>query len=225
MEKWVVYILLLLPGFLAAKTSELIGSASGGTKKADRLFSYAAFSAVANSIILPAAVLMGIVPGGATVESVADVLGVGQIAIYLVVSSVVSIAIGAAWSLWIGRTLLEHLNRWNLKHGRMAYSTESALDSMLKDGKYHFVIVQKDGNDIGVGFVIGVDNDTQSIVLADYPEYRTELHRARTGKPSYLANRIKTFYDATTGLVIYETEYPPTWAPERVQDAPAEWPV
>ena len=65
MEKWVVYILLLLPGFLAAKTSELIGSASGGTKKADRLFSYAAFSAVANSIILPAAVLMGIVPGGA----------------------------------------------------------------------------------------------------------------------------------------------------------------
>ena len=96
---------------------------------------------------------------------------------------------------------------------------------MLKDGKYHFVIVQKDGNDIGVGFVISVDNDTQSIVLADYPEYRTELHRARTGKPSYLANRIKTFYDAATGLVIYETEYPPTWAPERVQDAPAEWPV
>ena len=217
--------LVLLPGFVAIKTSGIIGTQWRRADKTDMIFSYAAFSAATNCAILPTAILIGIVPGDATVESMAEMLDIGQIAIYLVVSSIVSIAIGAAWSLWIGRTLLEHLNRWNLKHGRMAYSTESALDSMLKDGKYHFVIVQKDGNDIGVGFVIGVDNDTQSIVLADYPEYRTELHRARTGKPSYLANRIKTFYDATTGLVIYETEYPPTWAPERVQDAPAEWPV
>lgn len=219
MEKWVVYILLLLPGFLAAKTSELIGSASGGTKKADRLFSYAAFSAVANSIILPATVLMGIVPGGATVESVAGVLGVGQIAIYLVVSSIVSIAIGAAWSLWIGRALLEHINRWNLRNGRTAYNVENTLRHMFDDGKYHFVIVQKDGQDIGVGFVICIDDDRQSIALSDCPAYREELNRARAGSPSYLSRQISTYFDAETGLVIYETEFPPTWAPEQVEDS------
>ena len=225
MDKLMFLALVLLPGFVAIKASGVIGTQWQRKGKTDIIFSYAAFSAATNCVILPVAMVLGILPDGATIESVTGALGVGQIATYLVVSNIVSVAIGAAWSLWIGRALLGRINRWNLKHGRASYSEDSALNHMLKDGKYHFVIVQKDGNDIGVGFVIGVDDDTQSIVLADYPEYRAELHRARTGKPSYLANRIKTFYDAATGLVIYETEYPPTWAPELVRDAPAEWPV
>ena len=212
MEKMMLLALALLPGFVAIKTSGLIGTRWRREDKSDMIFSYAAFSAATNCVILPAAMVLGILPDR-PVSAWGGMVTTWRLVAYLITSTAISIAVGVVWARWLHDKVFQLANWDNRRKGRPMQDSEGLIESKLGDGSPHFVILQKDGNDIGVGFLIGIDHDTQAIQLADYPVYHTELNRARAGKPSYLANRINTFYDASTGLVIYETEYPQEWEP------------
>ncbi|MGN0938485.1 MAG: hypothetical protein ACI4OD_03385 [Selenomonas sp.] len=213
MDKLMFLALVLLPGFVAIKASGLIGTQWRRADKADMLFSYAAFSAATNCVILPVAMALGILPGG-PMRVLWETATTEQLAAYLVTSTVISSAIGVTWARWLHDKVFQLANWDNRRKGRPMQHSEGLLECMFGDDTPHFVILQKDGKDIGVGFLIGIDHDTKAIQLADYPAYHMELHRARSGKPSYLSNQINTFYDPSTGLTIYETEYPPEWEPK-----------
>ena len=55
-------------------------------------------------------------------------------------------------------------------------------------------------------------DEREELSLVEYPEYREEWQRVKDGeKDSYLYNTVQTYVDASNGIIITETEYPPEW--------------
>lgn len=214
--KLIVYALLLLPGFIALKTAIVFGHHSDTRNNLDNILSYMVFGIVSNMIILWLASAVSFISADATWESLASQsTSVSFIVKYMFLSLLVSTLIGAAWSVWFHALVMKLINRINVKFGRNEYFTGSLLARLFDDGQKHFLIIQKNGQDIGVGFFYGLavnQNGQTEISLTEYPEYRVELNRARAGKPSYLANRLQSYVNSDNGTVIYETEFPPEWA-------------
>lgn len=209
-EKFIVYILLLLPGFIALKTANALGHHTYNRGNLDNILSYMIFGIVSDTIILS---LMS--PASTWQELAEQSIYLSFVLKYLLLSLVISIFIGAAWSIFINKWLLQLSNRANVQAGKNEYFMGTLLQKLFDDGKRHFLIIQKNGQDVGIGFFYGLAVNQQGqteIALTEYPEYRIELHRARAGKPSYLANRLQTYINSDTGAIIYETEYPPEWA-------------
>lgn len=214
--KLIVYALLLLPGFIALKTAIVFGHHSDARNNLDNILSYMVFGIASNTIILWLASALAFISSDATWESLArQSTSVLFVVKYLALSLLVSSLIGAAWSMWLHDMVMQFINRANVRLGRNEYFTGSLLARLFDDGRKHFLIIQKNGQDVGVGFFYGlaVNHSGQTeISLTEYPEYRTELNRARAGKPSYLANRLQSYVNPDNGTVIYETEFPPEWA-------------
>lgn len=212
MEKVIMYMLFLLPGFLAMKTAIYLGKNINHEKTTDMILSYIAFGTFSNLLILLLSMIIGIVPYNDAIGSPFITSPPAWIVFaYGVVSIIVSIATGYVWAVWISKPILRIANRISWKNGSNMHYNGRLLDNMFDDGEDHFLIVQKDGEDVGVGFYMSVDNETRAIELCEYPAYRAELVKARKGKQSPLANRKRTYVDASAGLVIYETDYPKEW--------------
>lgn len=212
-EKIIVYILLLLPGFIALKTANALGHHTYNRSNLDNILSYMIFGVVSDTIIL-SLMSPAMSPASTWQELAEQSIYLSFVLKYLLLSLAISIFVGAAWSIFINKWLLKLTNRANVQAGKNEYFTGTLLQKLFDDGKRHFLIIQKNGQDVGIGFFYGFAVNQQGqteIALTEYPEYRIELYRARAGKSSYLANRLQTYINADTGAIIYETEYPPEW--------------
>lgn len=100
------------------------------------------------------------------------------------------------------------LHLWGMEEG-------SLFHHLFNDGKPHFVIIRKDGEDVAVGFFHACSNpqnDKEELSITEYPEYREEWNRVKEGeKDSYLYITEQTYFDVSSGLTVIETQYPPEW--------------
>lgn len=209
MEKYLTVVFLLVPGFLALQAATILGQTEKESKT-EYALSYIAFGTVGNLVTISIAVLVGILPSDTPLAHIADI-PLWQSVALAGISIIASVCVGAGWAGWISDYALAAGNWLAAKRGMDPYYNGPLLVHMFEDGKPHFLIIKKDGEDIGVGFFKSVDHATQAIALYEHPAYRKELAAARAGTPSYLVNTLQTYYDANIGLLIYETEYPPAW--------------
>lgn len=214
MDKYVMAVLMLLPGFLAIGIAEKLGKAHAKKTGVSLVLGYAAYTIV---ILL---VTMGILSWTSDPPTLQQVVnGEMQLSFYaamVLVSVVASIVSGAVWSIFLSDWVLDRCNAINVARGRnLRWEDSSLFHHLFNDGQWHFLIVQKDEKDIAVGFFCACgdpQNEKDEFSVAEYPEYREEWERVKKGeKDSYLYRTKQTYVDASSGLVITETEYPPEW--------------
>lgn len=211
MDKYIVGALLLVPGFIAMRVATLLGQPEDKASDKEYIISYIVFGTLSNLLSAFVATALGILPSWSTIDEAAASFTVSNIVVYSSLSVFVSAALGIIWACWLAPRALSAMNWLGAKRGLSPYYYGSLLSELFDDGQPHFIIVKKDGEDIGVGFYESADEKTQAISILEHPIYREWLKAARNGAVSPLSKIIRTFYDASTGLLIYETDFPPEW--------------
>ena len=214
MDKYIMAVLMLLPGFLAINTAEKLGTTHTKRTGVALALEYATYTVVISLITMSVSLLWA---GGATLSQIAS--GGMPLSFYvamMLISAITSIASGAAWSLFLSDWILDRCNMVNVARGRnIRWEAGSLFHHLFNDGRPHFLIVRKDGEDIAIGFfdACGDPQDERSeLSLVEFPEYREEWERVKNGeKDSYLYITKQKYVDVSSGLVITETEYPPEW--------------
>ena len=215
MDKYIMAILVLMPGFLAISTAEKLGKTHTKKSGVSLALEYAAYTVAILLVTMSASLIW--LPDGVTMRQVVN--GEMQLSFYaamMLASIVAGVVSGTVWSLFLSDWVLDRCNAINVARGRnLRWEDGSLFHHLFNDGQWHFLIVHKDGKDIAVGFFCACSdpqNEKDEFSVAEYPEYREEWERVKKGeKDSYLYRTKQTYVDASSGLVITETEYPPEW--------------
>ena len=153
MDKYLMIVLLLAPGFLASSMAFFLHAfPDKGTevKNIMRYFTYSLFALFATAV---SGLALGFYTG---TDTFADVCGrfadIGYTLKFTAVLIVVSTMTGAAWPLAGKRLILRMANKLNEKTSMNCVFPDGRLiDDMLDDGNHHFIIVEKDGKLIAMG--------------------------------------------------------------------------
>ena len=228
MDKYVMAVLMLLPGFLAISTAEKLGKTHTKKSGVSLALEYAAYTVAILLVTMSISLLWPV--GSVTLQQAAG--GEMPLSFYvalMAVSVVTSIAAGVVWALFLSDWILKKINTVNKGRGKnIRWEEGSLFHHLFNDGKPHFIIVRKDGEDIAIGFfdACGDPQDERSeLSLVEFPEYREEWERVKNGeKDSYLYITKQKYVDVSSGLAITETEYPPEWLNDdskKASEAPA----
>lgn len=214
MDKILFYALLLLPGFVVIKVAEHLGLNGNKRSALDEILRYILVGGISVALTFELAQILHVLPWGVDFETFVSWCNYpGFVIFYFFLSILVSAALGIAWPI-IDRLAVKHANFINEKLHLNLTFFEPLPYHFWNDGKEHFLIIRKNGEDLGVGFLYALQTNRQDhleIDLTEYPEYREELENSRKGWTSPLNNILHTYIDTDTGLVIYETEYPDNW--------------
>ena len=117
--------------------------------------------------------------------------------------------------MFLNNLFMKWLNKINILLGRNKRNLSgSLLNRLFDDGSEHFVLVQKDGRDLAVGFIFSASDpfdEKTELAITEYPQYREELKKTREGKETPLSNTRQVYIDVENGIVITETDYPADW--------------
>lgn len=215
MDKYVMAILVLMPGFLAISTAEKLGKTHTKKSGVSLALAYAAYTVVILLITMSVSLLWS----DSSVTMQQAINGEMPLSFYVLlmaVSVAASIAVGAVWALFLSDCILQKINKVNAMRGKnIRWEEGSLFHHLFNDGKPHFVIIRKDGEDVAVGFFYACSNpqdDKEELSITEYPEYREEWNRVKEGeKDSYLYITEQTYFDVSSGLTVIETQYPPEW--------------
>lgn len=219
MDKYIMAILVLMPGFLAISTAEKLGKTHTKKSGVSLALEYAAYTVVILLVTMSISLLWPV--GSVTLQQVAG--GEMPLSFYvalMAVSVVTSIAAGVVWALFLSDWILKKINTVNKGRGKnIRWEEGSLFHHLFNDGRPHFIIVRKDGEDVAVGFFDSC-NDPQDekdeLSVVEFPEYREEWDLVKKGeKDSYLYITLRTYVDASSGLTVIETKYPPEWLSDR----------
>ena len=222
MDKYIMAVLVLMPGFLAISTAEKLGKTHTRKSGVSLALEYAVYTVVILLITMSVSLAWA---ASTPMQQIAQgEMPLAFYAAFLAVAIVASIASGAAWALYLSDWVLDQCNTLNRMRGKnIRWEEGSLFHHLLNDGRPHFLIVRKDGEDLAVGF-FDACNDPQDekdeLSVIEYPEYREEWQRVKDGeKDSYLYITRRTYVDASNGLTVIETEYPPNWLSDRKKDS------
>lgn len=215
MDKYIMAVLVLMPGFLAISTAEKLGKTHTKKSGVSLALEYAAYTVVILLVTMSISLLWPV--GSVTLQQVAG--GEMPLSFYvalMAVSVVTSIAAGVVWALFLSDWILKKINTVNKGRGKnIRWEEGSLFHHLFNDGQPHFLIVRKDGEDIAVGFFDACSDpqdEKEELSITEYPEYREEWNRVKEGeKDSYLYITEQTYFDVSSGLTVIETQYPPEW--------------
>ena len=215
MDKYIMAILVLMPGFLAISTAEKLGKTHTKKSGVSLALEYAAYTVVILFVTMSISLLWPV--GSVTLQQIAG--GEMPLSFYvalMAVSVVTSIAAGVVWALFLSDWILKKINTVNKGRGKnIRWEEGSLFHHLFNDGKPHFIIVRKDGEDIAVGFFDACSDpqdEKEELSITEYPEYREEWNFVKDGEiGSYLCSTKNVYVDVSNGLTIIETEYPPEW--------------
>lgn len=214
MDKYIMAVLMLMPGFLAISTAEKLGKTHTRKSGVSLALEYAVYTVV----ILLIAMSVSLVWAASTpMQQIAQgEMPLAFYAAFLAVAIAASIASGAAWALYLSDWVLDQCNALNRMRGKnIRWEEGSLFHHLFNDGRPHFLIVRKDGEDIAVGFFDACSDpqdEKEELSVTEYPEYRDEWDFVRDGGvDSYLCSTKNVYVDVSSGLTIIETEYPPEW--------------
>lgn len=219
MEKYLMAILVLMPGFLAINTAEKLGKTHTKKSGVALALEYAVYTVVILLIAMSASLFWA--ADGTTMQQVAcGEMSLAFYAAFLATAVLASVVSGAAWALYLSDWVLGRCNAFNKARGKnIRWEEGSLFHHLFNDGRPHFIIVRKDGEDVAVGFFDSC-NDPQDekdeLSVVEFPEYREEWDLVKKGeKDSYLYITLRMYVDASSGLTVIETKYPPEWLSDR----------
>lgn len=215
MDKYIMAILVLMPGFLAISVAEKLGKTHTKKSGVSLALEYAAYTVAILLVTMSIGLLWPV--GNVTLQQVAG--GEMPLSFYvalMAVSVVTSIVAGVVWALFLSDWILKKINTVNKGRGKnIRWEEGSLFHHLFNDGKPHFIIVRKDGEDIAVGFFDACSDpqdEKEELSITEYPEYREEWDFVKDGGiDSYLCSTKNVYVDVSNGITIIETEYPPEW--------------
>ncbi len=216
MEKYLMLILLAAPGFVASSIAKGFGVATAKRGEFESLANYLSYSFFSILLTVTISAALGIVDLNGNWQSFSEKLSSVKISVEVLLIALISGAsVGILWSLWLSNLFIKALNKINILCGRNKRNLNgSLLNRLFDDGSEHFVLVQKDGRDLAVGFIFSASDpfdEKTELAITEYPQYREELKKAKEGKETPLANTRQVYIDVENGIVITETDYPSDW--------------
>ena len=217
MDKYLMIVLLLAPGFLASSMAFFLHAfPDKGTevKNIMRYFTYSLFALFATAV---SGLALGFYTG---TDTFADVCGrfadIGYTLKFTAVLIVVSTMTGAAWPLAGKRLILRMANKLNEKTSmNCVFPDERLIDDMLDDGNHHFIIVEKDGKLIAMGLYNGLSEpaaDVTELSVTAYPQYREAFEAAPASDAASPLKHLKYVYTQLEhDIVIREYDFPREW--------------
>lgn len=233
MDKYVLLVFLLAPGFIARGVALRFGDFPRKKNEIDAImsyFSYSFFAVLTSFLIAPA---FGIYRYDESIPDVIEHLTVSGIAVrFSCIALVTSILVGALWAAEIRDRLLSCCNGLLKRMGRNEiYLNNSLQEKLFADGKSHFVALEKDGVEKAVGFVQCVnsaDSTKCEFSIIMHPNYESWYKRAKEDEKLSFHYPKLIYFDFDEGIIIKEYNYPTEWEQQqkgascRKQETPLE---
>ena len=133
MEKYIMAVLTLMPGFLAINTAEKLGKTHTKKTGVSLALAYASYTIVSVLVTMSASLIW--LPGGVSMRQAAG----GEMppsfyAALVAVSVATSIISGAAWSLFLSDWILRKCNAINTSRGKnIRWEDGSLFHHLIKD--------------------------------------------------------------------------------------------
>ncbi len=216
MDKYVFLVCLLAPGFIARSAANLLGNFPRKKNEIDAIMSYFSYSFFALLITFLVAPIFGIYRFDEPLSDVAAHLMISGIAAeFSCIALVVSVLVGAIWSVLVRGLLLNFCNLIlrNLKRNEI-YLNDSMKEKLFADGKSHFVVLEKDGDEKAVGFVRCVnatDSSKKEFAVTVDKNYEGWYEYAKNDEEHPLHHPKFIYFDFEDGIVIKEYDYPSDW--------------
>nr|WP_304097935.1 hypothetical protein [Mitsuokella multacida] len=225
MDKYVVIVLLLAPGFIASSVAFLLHAfPDKGTEVRNvmRYFTYSLFALFATAV---GGLAFGFYASTDTFAVICSrFTEVGYSLKYMTMLIVVSVMTGAAWPLVGKRVFLRLANKVNEWLGQNCVFPDGRLiDDMLDDGESHFIVIEKDGKIIAMGLYNGLSEpaaDVMELSVTAYPQYREAFEEAQASdKDSPLKHLKYVYMQPEYDIVIREYDFPQEWLNPEEEDA------
>ena len=150
MDKYVILVFLLAPGFIARNISIIVGDFP--TKKTEfesviNYFSYSFFSLMLSFMI---ALGLGMFEFDDSILVVLEKISKMTIALkFSLIALLSGLVIGVGWTIFLKRFILRNYNKYANQLGCSEVFLESSLlDRVFSDGEKHLVTVSKAGKEI-----------------------------------------------------------------------------
>lgn len=225
MDKYVMIVLLLAPGFIASSVAFLLHAfPDKGTEVRNimRYFTYSLFALFTTAV---GGLALGFY---ASTDTFAVICGrfteVGYSLKYMTMLIAASVMTGAAWPLVGKRIFLCLANKVNGGLGQnCVFSDGRLIDDMLDDGNHHFIVVEKGGKTVAIGLYNGLSEpaaDAIELSVTAYPQYREAFEEAQASDKDNLLKHLKYVYmQPEYDIVIREYDFPQEWLNPEEEDA------
>lgn len=223
MEKYIAIVILLAPGYIAKSIAFLLGASQSKRGEIESVmvyFSYSLFALLATLFGAFCFKLVGVCDSWNTIEI--KFHSIWYSFLFFTLSIFCSAVVGAVWQLFLEKNIVKLFNCINskLRNGNIVFLNGSLFDRLFVDDlKKHFLIVEKDGRTIAVGFLwnwSAPDAERVEFHVVERPIYKEWMAYAQTedGKDHPLNRTMGVYCDVTSGMVIRELEYPFEWLTE-----------
>jgi hypothetical protein len=217
MEKYIVLVLLSAPGFIANQLTIMLGDNKekrGEFQSVMVYFTYSFFSLALTFALTYRFGMLRLDQSWTLFEG--NFSSPSFSAIFLGLSLLSSLLVGALWQLLIKRFIMFLSNKLTMRlYGNEVFLDGTLFHKLFEDGNPHFVEVTRDGKALAVGVYNGSnssDADKLELSIYAYPEYKKWLEYARTKDSKHPLNTVKQVYcDITSGTIITELDFPHEW--------------
>lgn len=225
MDKYVMAVLILAPGFIASSVAFFLHAfPDKGTEVRNvmRYFTYSLFALFATAV---GGLALGFYTSADTVTEIyGRFASVGYSLKYMTMLILASVITGAAWPLVGKRMILCLANKINGWLGQNCVFPDGRLiDDMLDDGESHFIVIEKDGKIIAMGLYNGLSEpaaDVTELSVVAYPQYREEFEKAQASDEDSPLKQLKYVYTQLEhDIVIREYDFPQEWLVTKEDDA------
>lgn len=216
MEKYLVFILLSAPGFIAHFIAKLLGSFHSKKGEFDSIMVYFSYSLFSLSLTLGIACLFGLFKISEPWSVIEQKFLMPDFSFYfLIISILSSVLVGMVWQLKVKSFIECKFNEINRKlSGNVIFMEGSLFEKIFVDGEYHFLVIEKKDQELIAGFLTGWSSPKSErieVQVSSSPVYQEWLDYAKKN-PDHCLNNIKgTYIDISNGTVIKELEYPLEW--------------
>ncbi len=217
MDKYVMIVLLLAPGFIASSVAFLLHAfpdKGNEVRNIMRYFTYSLFALFATAV---GGLAFGFYDSADTVPEIYGRFAqAGYSLKFAAMLIIASAATGAVWPLFGKRAALWLANKTNEMTGQnCVFPDGRLLDDMLDDGAHHFIVIEKKGETIAMGLYNGLSepaSDVTELSVTAYPEYREAFEQAQASDEDSPLKHLKYVYtQLENDIVIREYDFPKEW--------------
>lgn len=217
MDKYLMIVLLLAPGFIASSVAFFLHTFPDKGTEVRNIMRYFTYSLFALFVTATGGLILGFYGSADTFPEIYDRFAqAGYSLKFMAMMITTSIATGAAWPLLGKRAALWLANKINEMTGQNpVFSSGRLLDDMLDDGAHHFIVVEKGGETITMGLYNGLSEpaaDVTELSVTAYPAYREAFERAQASDEDSPLKHLKYVYtQLENDIVIREYDFPREW--------------
>lgn len=207
MSSYLALILMAAPGFIAKETSKWLGNEDKNISNFNEVLSYCVYSIFAIFLWMIISLLFGYLScADLLIDRINQVYTIKDI-FFMSFSLILSgFAAGLIWQAAIKRIYIKMMHCLSGGEEGTEYNIgTSCLKMMLSDGKNHLIKIKKDNQDIAVGQYLGMDTNSNSIII-QYDPFLQEWMENTSYKNKFILD--KSIIDFDRNILIEEYKVP-----------------